>query len=255
MALCRCPSPSGIETRALLLRLSPIRIRARDAIALSIAAQGVRPFVMNKTSNLLLALIGAALSVATLIGTGMLWRYSLVPGTAGMPPALWPPQSRLARTAGDLTLVMVVHPHCPCSRASIAELEILMTHPPQRINADVVFLRPPGFDDSWTKTNLWRSATAIPGVSAVIDDGRETRLFGAATSGQTMVYGRDGNLLFSGGITAARGHCGDNAGAQVITTLLNQSTAKIARRTAVYGCALFAPPSSSAKRSIARCLR
>ena len=169
---------------------------------------------------------------------GMLWRYSLVPGAAGMPPALWPPQSRLARTAGDLTLVMVVHPHCPCSRASIAELEILMTHPPQRINADVVFLRPPGFDDSWTKTNLWRSATAIPGVSAVIDDGRETRLFGAATSGQTMVYGRDGNLLFSGGITAARGHFGDNAGAQVITALLNQSTAKIARRTAVYGCAL-----------------
>jgi hypothetical protein len=210
---------------------------------------------MNKTSNLLLALIGAALGVATLAGMGMLWRYSLNPGTAGTPPALWPQQSRLVRRPGNLTLVMVVHPHCPCSRASIAELEVLMTRPSRRINADVIFLKPPGFDDSWTKTNLWRSATAIPGVNAVIDDGRETRLFGAATSGQTMVYSRDGSLLFTGGITAARGHFGDNDGASAITALLNQSTAKPAYRTAVYGCALFAPPSVSPKRSVPRCFR
>ena len=205
---------------------------------------------MNKTSNLFLALIGATLGVAILVGMGMLWRYSLNPGTPGTPPAFWPQQSRLARRPGDLTIVMVVHPHCPCSRASIAELENLIARPSQRITADAVFLKPPGFDDSWTKTNLWRSASAIPGVNAVIDDGRETRLFGAATSGQTMVYGRDGNLLFSGGITAARGHFGDNAGASAITALLNQSIAKPAHRTAVYGCALFAPPSRSAPRSI-----
>jgi hypothetical protein len=79
---------------------------------------------------------------------------------------------------------------------------------------------PPGFTSNWAKTSLWRSAAAIPGVSETVDDGREARLFGAATSGQTMVYDRNGRLLFSGGITAARGHLGDNPGASAITALL-----------------------------------
>ena len=36
--------------------------------------------------------------------------------------------------------------------------------------------------------------------------------FGAETSGQTLLYDRDGRLLFSGGTTGSRGHDGDNAG-------------------------------------------
>ena len=87
----------------------------------------------------------------------------------------------------------------------------------------------------------------------VVDDGREARLFGAATSGQTMVYGRNGHLLFSGGITAARGHYGDNAGASAIGALLEQPTPQSGRKTAVYGCALFAPRSSPAKPSSKLC--
>ena len=139
---------------------------------------------------------------------------------AGTPPALWPAQSRIARKPGSLSLVMVVHPHCPCSRASIEELADLMVQAHGRLEASVVFIKPPGFTSNWAKTSLWRSAAAIPGVSETVDDGREARLFGAATSGQTMGYDRNGRLLFSGGITAARGHLGDNPGASAITALL-----------------------------------
>ena len=64
-----------------------------------------------------------------------------------------------------------------------------MTQAQEQLDASVIFLKPSGFSDNWTKTGLWRAAVAIPGVSAMIDDGREARLFGAATSGQTMVYG------------------------------------------------------------------
>ena len=44
------------------------------------------------------------------------------------------------------------------------------------------------------------------------DDGAEARRFGAETSGQTLLYDARGALAFSGGITGARGHAGDNAG-------------------------------------------
>ncbi len=212
---------------------------------------------MSKTSTAFLTLIGAALTIAIVGGMGILWRYSLTPGAAGNPPALWPAQSRLARKSGSLTLVMVVHPHCPCTRASIGELEILMAQTRRgRLDASVIFLKPPGFSDTWTKTSLWHSAAAIPGVSVVVDDGREARMFGAATSGQTMVYDRSGRLLFSGGITAARGHYGDNAGASAIAALLEQpTTPHDGGKTAVYGCALFAPRSSSTRRNAETCLK
>jgi len=210
---------------------------------------------VSKTSTALLTLIGVALTIAIVGGMGILWRYSLTPGAAGTPPAFWPAQSRLTRKSGALTLVMVVHPHCPCTRASIGELEILMAQSRGRIDANVIFLKPPGFSDKWTKSSLWRDAAAIPGVSVVIDDGREARLFGAATSGQTMVYDRNGRLLFSGGITAARGHYGDSAGASAIAALLEEPTPHDGGKTAVYGCALFAPRSSSARRSAEQCLQ
>jgi hypothetical protein len=210
---------------------------------------------MSKPRIALLALIGAASIIAIAAGMGILWRYSLTPGTAGTPPAFWPAQSRLARKLGALTLAMVVHPHCPCTRASIAELEILMAHARGQLDAWVIFLKPRGFNDSWTKTSLWISAAAIPGVSAVVDDGAEARLFGAATSGQTMIYDRNGRLLFSGGITAARGHFGDNAGASAIAALLEQAAPRAGGKTAVYGCALFAPRSSPAKRGTNLCLK
>jgi hypothetical protein len=208
---------------------------------------------VRKTNTALLTLFGAVLTIAIVAGMGMLWRYSLTPGVAGAPPAVWPTQSRLARRAGALTLVMLIHPHCSCSRASLEELATLMAQADGQLDANVIFLDPPGFDGSWTKTDLWQSAMAIRRVSATVDHGREARLFRAATSGQTMVYGGDGRLLFSGGITAARGHYGDNAGTQAIAALLERPVAQSGGgRTAVYGCALFAAP---ATRSIKPCLR
>jgi hypothetical protein len=225
---------------------------------MSVAAERVHPSVsdVKKPSDLSLALTGAALAIAIVAGMAILWRYALTPGVAGAPPAFWPARSRLARKAGDLTLVMVVHPHCSCSRASIEELAGLMERARGRLDAKVIFIEPPGFDDRWARTDLWQSATAIHRVSTMIDDGREARLFGAATSGQTMVYGGDGRLLFSGGITAVRGHYGDNAGASAIAALLTRpATHGGGDRTAVYGCTLFAPRSASAKRSTGPCLK
>jgi hypothetical protein len=85
----------------------------------------------------------------------------------------------------------------------------------------VLFLRPAGFADGWEKSDLWQSAADFQGVTLVRDDeGREARRFGAATSGQTLLYDAGGALVFSGGITGARGQMGANAGQMALINLL-----------------------------------
>jgi len=134
---------------------------------------------------------------------------------------------------------MLAHPHCPCTRASVGELASIMAHSQGRLTAYVLFLKPDGFADDWERTDLWQSASRIPGVKVMLDNnGVEGRLFHAETSGQTVLYDSQGRLLFSGGITASRGHSGDNAGLSAIVSLVN---AEVPDRTEtfVFGCPLF----------------
>lgn len=107
------------------------------------------------------------------------------------------------------------------------------------VTAYVLFLKPTGSSTDWEKTDLWQSAARIPGVNVVPDDhGHEARRFHAVTSGQTALYDSDGHLLFSGGITSARGHSGDNAGRIAIVALLNTGDSDLTE-TAVFGCPLY----------------
>ena len=135
---------------------------------------------------------------------------------------------------------MLVHPQCTCSRASLAELAELLARARPRPRTFVLFIKPLGFADGWEQTDLWRTASGLPGVTVFRDEeGREAARFGAATSGQTFLYDARGALLFSGGITAARAHAGDNAGRQSVVTLLNGTATPAAPRTSVFGCPLF----------------
>jgi hypothetical protein len=193
-----------------------------------------------KTKRLIL--IPACALWLLIIGTGIkiIWGYESTPGVAAAAPGRWPAGSRIKHAADRPTLVMLAHPQCPCTRASIGELARLMTQAQGRVTAYVLFVKPPEFSDGWERTDLWASAAAIPGVTVVRDDeGVEAGRFGAATSGQTVLYDAAGRLIFSGGITAARGHAGDNAGRAAIVSLLvnNESEQK---ETPVYGCPLFA---------------
>jgi hypothetical protein len=173
------------------------------------------------------------------IGLAVLWDYENTPGAAAKPPASWPVESRIKRAQDKATLVMLAHPHCPCTRASIGELALLMAHSQGHLTAYVLFLKPEGFSEQWEQTDLRQSAASIPGVNVVIDDdGIEARRFHATTSGQANLYDADGRLLFSGGITSARGHSGDNAGRSAVESLLSTGAAEQSE-TFVFGCPLF----------------
>jgi hypothetical protein len=190
--------------------------------------------------TLLLASVAVLWLVTVGVGLVKLSHYSLSPGAAGAPPLQWPASSRIQREPGQFTLVVAAHPQCPCSRATIGELSQLMTRNQRRVTAYVLFVRPAGFTDDWVRTDLWRSAAAIPGVTPIRDDeGVEALRFGAVTSGQTMLYDGEGRLMFSGGVTGARGHYGDNAGLAAVNAMLNGEETGL-RASPVFGCALVA---------------
>jgi glyoxylase-like metal-dependent hydrolase (beta-lactamase superfamily II) len=136
---------------------------------------------------------------------------------------------------------MVAHPHCPCTRASLAELERIIARCRGAVTAHVLFLKPGRSPQDWEKTGLWRTAAAIPDVRPVADvDGAEAVHFGARTSGHVLLYDPSGRLLFSGGITGSRGHQGDNPGRVAVIALIAGGRADPAR-TVVFGCPLFEP--------------
>jgi hypothetical protein len=184
---------------------------------------------------------------AVCFGIGWLWSYNHAAGAQSTPPEGWPEKSLIARKASGDTLVMLVHPKCPCTRASIEELSKLMASCKDRLTAQVLFVIPEAAGSDWYKTDLWMSAASIPGVTVSIDkDGLESSQFGALTSGQVVLYDASGRLLFSGGITESRGHAGDNAGRRAIESLVNRGTAGV-DRSLVFGCPLFDPDSDCRK--------
>ncbi len=202
---------------------------------------------MLKKSRLILITSGMVWFATVGFGLHKLWHYENDPGIAEDAPAHWPASSQIRPGSRSATLVMFAHPHCPCTRASIGELAVLMTRCQSPLAAYVLFFKPKDFPADWDKTDLWYSAAAIPGVNVIQDeDGLEARLFHAVTSGHTIVYDAQASLLFSGGITDSRGHSGDNDGRSAILSLLTEGVAERSQ-TLTFGCSLYDPNSECAE--------
>jgi hypothetical protein len=133
---------------------------------------------------------------------------------------------------------MFVHPRCPCTQASVAELERLQARSAGQVDLRIVSLLPPGADSDWSDTPLSRRAALLPGTLIVADkDGFESRRFRARTSGETLLYDPAGRLAYHGGITSARGHEGDNPGSDAIASLVSGDNAPTT--CPAFGCPLF----------------
>ena len=183
--------------------------------------------------------VGGLWLLAAATGIWVLLRYENGPGPSGLVPHQWPAESRIGRPHDRLTLVMFAHPKCPCTRASIDELNRLLVRCEGKVATTVLFAQPGNMPLDWARGASWNRAAAISGVSVQADlDGHEARRFGAETSGFTVLYGPEGHLLFAGGITAGRGHAGDSAGARAIALLVAGASTKPGQAP-VFGCALL----------------
>jgi hypothetical protein len=201
----------------------------------------------TRRSGAMLGTVVAGWVLATVLGLSLLWRHGFVAGPVAKAEQTWPSAALLPRPAGMPTLIMTVHPECPCSRASLNELEVPMSHCPGKLHAYVLFAEPAGVKVPVESTALWKSASQISGVTTMVDnDGVTTGLFGAETSGQVFVYDAAGVLRFSGGLTASRGHEGDNDGLSEVEGIvrLNNLAGSTAEKTQVkstpvYGCKIW----------------
>jgi hypothetical protein len=135
---------------------------------------------------------------------------------------------------------MFAHRNCPCTRTSLGELEYVLAHCSDRVAARIILVAPAGAAADRVGRDIEATARLLPGVEVGVDrGGREARRFGVRTSGHVLLYGADGRLRFSGGITDGRGHAGDNDGRTTVLAWLRDGVAE--RGTApVYGCLLFA---------------
>lgn len=193
----------------------------------------------RNASRLALGVVWLGLSCG---GLALLAWYGGSPGTSQAAPLQWPVDSRIHLSERGATLIVFAHPRCPCTRASLGELEKIVAHSGGSVTTWVVFLKPVDSDDAWDQTDLVTTAAAIPGVHILHDlDGVEARRFGATTSGQALLFSDRGELLFSGGITLARGHAGDNPGRSAIESYLTNRT-PACRQTPVFGCPIALTP-------------
>jgi hypothetical protein len=184
--------------------------------------------------------VTVTLGIVMLFQFSSLWSHDQTTGDWNAPPAEWPRDSALPGKTGTIRIVLFAHPQCPCTRASLSELERVIARSSKEASVCVVFYQPHSLPRSWTESGAWRMAVQIPGIDVVADEGGvETRRFHAATSGVTAVYGVDNRLLFAGGITSSRGHEGGNAGTDALFAALSEQTLLLKERC-VYGCPIFA---------------
>ncbi|MGE0403356.1 MAG: RedB protein [Kofleriaceae bacterium] len=167
-------------------------------------------------------------SALVAIGAGTLYAYEGTPGERGTTPPRWPTASALPHDG--ITIAMFVHPECPCTRASIAELAAAISAKAPATLVVVVEGDPAEIADR---------LRALPSARIVTDAGVEAARFGAKTSGHVVAYDARGSLAFSGGITPGRGHVGDNMGRRSLERILAGGSAVDPTR-AVLGCELEA---------------
>lgn len=180
----------------------------------------------------------AVWGVSVAAGHLLLLEYGVTSGRPAEAPRRWPEQAQLLPPRHRPLLLLVAHPRCSCTRASLAELARLMSDLQGALDARVLFVRPDPRDEDFHRTDLWRRSGELDGVEAVLDDGgREAARFGAWTSGQVLLYDTDGDLLFSGGLTSTRGHEGPSVGYRRIVELVRSGTTDRAEST-VFGCPL-----------------
>lgn len=169
--------------------------------------------------------------------------YKSTPGRTGKDHTTWPVDSRIQREVKRSSLVLFLHPKCPCSRATLGELERLLPVLKNRTQVYIEFVLPEGKSEIWGQDTLWERATALArivgGIGVRFDkSGREADLFGAQTSGHVFLYDVLGNLKYSGGITSDRGHMGDSAGRIAILAWIGGQTSRQVARADAFGCSL-----------------
>jgi hypothetical protein len=179
-------------------------------------------------------------SAAVLAGIQRMWSYESTPGSHSFVPASWPGSPLVTVDGERATLVMFVHPLCVCTRASLIELRQALDAMDRLPAVWIVVMNAHGVVPDWEQ-KIADIAHRIPEATIVTDvEGEAADTLGASTSGHVVVYDEAGRLEFSGGVTGARGHVGDNEGRRDLIAALHEGS-EHAQEHPIFGCGLDDP--------------
>ena len=183
-------------------------------------------------------------------GTLAITAYSNTPGVRPETVACWPETSTLTRSEDSPTVVLFLHPKCPCSVSTLREMERALSGNSDQVEVQIGLFCPPNEPDEWTKTSLSKFAEHLkPGSTFIDRSAVEARRFGVLTSGHVLVFSASGKILFSGGVTAAKGHDGENRGGLALRSLCRGDDLPLIEQP-VFGCPIIESSTSESKREI-----
>lgn len=144
------------------------------------------------------------------------------------------------------TLYLFLHPRCPCTRATITQLDRVLTASglekaelPEVVVVATIPSSAGENDDAWRKSETLRMALELPNATVQYDAGGvKARHFGAWASGSVALYAADGRLLFAGGVTISRGHEGDCLGAEQLLQQIKNPNEQVPMTAPALGCRL-----------------
>ena len=181
--------------------------------------------------RLLLALVSSAWVGGLVLGFRALVLHEITPGRVGTPS--------IARVeaAERYRLIVFIHPHCPCTSATLTELEKLTVKLSGRMEVKAFAVIPEGKSKEWADgSNLrWLEQWCDPQLDYA---GKGAAAYGARTSGHVVLFSPTGERLFSGGITASRGHQGANVGSDTVMEVVRTGSSKV-HEAPVFGCSLL----------------
>ncbi len=161
----------------------------------------------------------------------------------------WPADSAVVQSKDRPTLLLFLHPKCPCSQASVNELERLFAslEDTENLVPDLIVVAtvPPNADSTWSDTDTVARVRQIENAQVFVDrGGREAARFGAVTSGHVMLFDTFGKRQYTGGITWARGQVGANVGRDMLTEVLREDVGQLDAIPS-FGCRLCLPDSDA----------
>jgi len=150
---------------------------------------------------------------------------------------------KIALKSSPYQLYVFLHPYYPCSKATLHELKELLNRIKKNtqsiVKTKIIFFKPGQDIKNWEKSTLWENVHQLDDVEVIVDwNGWLSKHYQATTSGETMLFNKEGRRMFDGGITISRGHEGDNPGKEYIYRLVaHKKTNRI--NSPVFGCPLF----------------
>jgi len=182
-------------------------------------------------------------AAAILAGWFQLLRFSRTPGQQAAAPVMLAANVALPVGARQSPLLVFIHPQCSCTQATLQQLDRLLADLPETNRHFPTQLVLAVYSSAATGSRLpFVPAVWLHHPYRILADtnGQLARRFGAATSGEILLYSPARQLLFQGGITPERAQTGDGPGLESLRKALvsGQPTLRY-QQSAVFGCPIF----------------